>query len=185
MSFLRTYTKGEKLIVIIGLILGLLLALLLMGLWSRQDNMWRRVASPANETPAKILAVDRSLHVYVLTSEGNIYLCGGDLLSHSCGQVSAADLPANRVPFPWQSCGSSLPNIPEAPSRVIDSITVGRCLEAKTYSKLAILDDGGIWQWYRVLSWANWFAFGVCLLLGIAFGTAGGILLVEAGRRLR
>src|SRR5512135_3456606 len=104
MSFLRTYTRGEKLVIIIGLILGLLCALLVMGLWSRQDSMWRRVASPTNDTPARILAVDRSLHVYVLTSEGNIYLCGGDLLSHSCSRVAAADLPATPVPPQWQSC---------------------------------------------------------------------------------
>jgi len=185
MSFLRTYNRGEKLFVVIGLILGLLCALLVMGAWSRQQKSWFPVASPANETPAKILAVDRSLRAYVRTTAGNIYLCGSDPLSSSCKPVTAADLPVNPVPPQWRSCGDSVPNIPEAPGKVIDSIFVGRCLEAATYSKLAILDDGSIWQWYRTLSWANWFALGVCVLLGIAFGTAGAILLVEARRRLR
>jgi len=99
--------------------------------------------------------------------------------------VTAADLPVNPVPPQWQSCGTAVPNISEAPGKVVDSILVGRCLEANTYSKLAILEDGSIWQWYRSLSWANWFAFGVCILLGIAFGAAAAIALVELRRRLR
>jgi hypothetical protein len=185
MSFLRAYSRGEKLVVAIGLILGVLCALLLMGLWSRQENRWFQVASPANETPAKILAVDRSLHVYVRTTAGNIYLCGGDPLTHSCAPVTAADLPVNPVPPQWESCGSLVPNIPEAPGKVVDSIFVGRCLEARTYSKLVILDDGGIWQWYRALSWANWFALIVCILLGISLGAGAAIALVEVRRRLR
>jgi len=184
MSILRAYSRGEKLVVAGGLILGLLCALLLMALWSRQENRWRLVASPASETPAKILAVDRALRVYVRTTAGNIYLCG-DLRSYSCTPVAKADLPVNPVPPQWQSCGSLAPNIPEAPGKVIDSIFVGRCLEAATYSKLVILDDGGIWQWYRALSWANWFALVVCILLGIGFGTASAIALVEVRRRLR
>ena len=184
MSFLRTYSRGERLVVAIGLIIGLLCALLLMGLWSRQENRWFRVATPADETPAKILAVDRALRVYVRTTAGNIYLCG-DLRSHSCTPVTEADLPVNPVPPQWQSCGSLAPNIPQAPGKVIDSLSVGRCLEAATYSQLVILEDGGIWQWYRALSWANWFALGVCVLLGIGFGAAGGIVLVEVRRRLR
>jgi hypothetical protein len=185
MSFLRTYSRGEKLFVAIGLILGLLCLLLLMGLWSRQQKSWFRVVSPANETPAKILAVDRSLRAYVRTTSGNIYLCGGDSLTQSCTPVTAADLPVNPVPPQWQSCGALAPNIPEPPGKVVDSIFVGRCLEASTYSKLAILEDGSIWQWYRTLSWANWFALIVCILLGIGFGTAGAIALVEFRRRLR
>jgi hypothetical protein len=181
----RGYTKGEKQVVLVGLIIGLLGALLLMGLWSGQDNRWRLVASPAGDTPAKILAVDRALHVYVRTTQGNIYLCGGDPLTHSCAPVIAADLPVNPVPPQWQSCGAAAPHIPPAPGRIIDSIFVGRCLEAATYSKLAILDDGSIWQWRRVLSWANWFALGVCIVLGLGLGVASGILLVEVRRRLR
>jgi len=34
-------------------------------------------AFAANETPVKILAVDRSLRAFVHTTAGNIYLCGG------------------------------------------------------------------------------------------------------------
>jgi hypothetical protein len=181
----RGYSKGEKWVVIAGLIIGLLCALLVMGLWSRLDNRWRLVASPAGDTPAKILAVDRALHVYVRTAKGNIHLCGGDPLTHSCIQVTTADLPVNPVPPQWQSCGAKAPHIPEAPGKIIDSIFVGRCLEAATYSKLAILDDGSIWQWRRALSWANWFALGVCVVLGLGLGAAGGILLVEARRRLQ
>jgi hypothetical protein len=179
------YGRGERLIVAIGSVIGLICALLLMGLWSRLDNRWRPVASPANETPAKILALDRSLHAYVRTEAGNIYLCGGDPVTHSCTQVTAADLPVNPVPPQWQTCGSAEPTIPPAPGKVVDSILVGRCLEAATYSKLAILDNGTIWQWRRVLSWANWFALGVCLLLGLGFGAGGSILLVEVRRRMR
>jgi hypothetical protein len=156
-----------------------------MGAWSRQQKAWHRVASPAGETPAKILALDRSLRVYVRTTAGNIYLCGGDLLIDSCTAVTAADLPVNPIPPQWQSCGALAPNIPEPPGKVVDSIFVGRCLEAATYSKLAILDDGSIWQWYRALSWANWFALIVCILLGIGCGAAGAIVLVELRRRLR
>jgi hypothetical protein len=68
---------------------------------------------------------------------------------------------------------------------VIDSVFVGRCLEANTYGKLVILENGSIWQWYRTLSWANWFALGVCVFLGIVLGTASAIVLVELRRRLR
>jgi hypothetical protein len=185
MGFLRTYSRGEKLFVAGGLVFGLLCALLVMGAWSRQQKSWFRLASPAHEAPVKILALDRSLRAYVRTTTGNIYLCGGDALTQSCTQVTAADLPVNAVPPQWQSCGATVPNIPDPPGKTIDSILVGRCLEANTYSKLAILDDGSIWQWYRSLSWSNWFALGVCILLGLAFGGGGAILLVEFRRRLR
>jgi hypothetical protein len=185
MSFFRGYTRGEKLFVAGGLVLGLLCALLVMGAWSRQDTRWRPIVSPANETSVKILALDRSLRAYIRTAAGNIYLCGGDRLTQSCTPVTAADLPVNAIPPQWQSCGAAVPNIPEPPGKVIDSVFVGRCLEAATYSKLAILEDGSIWQWYRTLSWANWFALIVCIVLGIGFGTAGAIALVEFRRRLR
>ena len=185
MSLLGSYTRGEKLFVVAGLLLGLLCALLVMGAWSSQQKRWRPVASPAHETPVKILALDRSLRVFVRTAEGNVYRCGGDALTQSCVPVTQADLPLNLVPPQWQSCGTLLPNISDPPGSAIDSIFVGRCLEANTFSKLVILDDGSIWQWYRSLSWANWFAFGVCLLLGFVTGTVGAIALVELRRRLR
>jgi hypothetical protein len=185
MSFLRAYSRGEKLFVAGGLIVGLLCALLVMGLWSRQQNQWRRIVTPADETPVKILAVNRALRAYVRTTAGNIYLCGGDSLTQTCTPVTAADLPVNLVPPQWQSCGAAAPNIPEPPGKVVDSILVGRCLEAATYSKLVILEDGSIRQWYRTLSWANWFALIVCILLGIGFGTITAIALVEFRRRLR
>jgi hypothetical protein len=181
----RRFDRGERLVIVAGPIIGLLSALLMMGLWSRLDNRWLPVGSPANAMPIKILAVDRSLHAYVRTTDDDIYLCGGDRMTRSCTQVTAADLPANPVPPQWQTCGSAEPNIPQAPGKVVDAILVGRCLEAATYSKLAILDDGSIWQWRRTLSWANWFALGVCIVLGLGFGLAGSILLVEVGRRLR
>jgi hypothetical protein len=184
-SIFRTYSKAEKSIVLAGLAIGLLCALLSMGVWSSLDNRWHPVASLPNETPVKILALDRSLHVYVRTQEGNIYLCGGDPLTHACTQMTNADLPVNPVPFQWQSCGSAQPHIPAAPGRVVDSILVGRCLEAATYSKIVILDDGSIWQWRRVLSWANWFALGVSIVLGLGLGAAAGVLVVEVRRRLR
>jgi hypothetical protein len=185
MSILRTYSRGEKLFVAGGLILGLLCALLLMGAWSSQQKRWRPVASPVHQTPVKILALDRSLRAYVRTAEGNLYLCGGDALTQSCTPVTEADLPVNAVPPQWQSCGALAPNIPEPPGKVIDSIMVGRCLEAHTFSKLVILENGSIWQWTRSLSWANWFAFAVCVFLGIVLGAAGAIILVELRRRLR
>jgi hypothetical protein len=185
MGLLRAYSRGEKLFVAMGLILGVLCALLVMGLWSRLDNRWLPVASPATEAPAKILALDRTLRAYIRTTAGNMYLCGGDRLTQSCTPVTAADLPVNAIPPQWQSCGASVPNIPEPPGKIIDSVFVGRCLEAATYSKLVILEDGSIWQWYRTLSWANWFALIVCILLGLGFGTAGAIALVEFRRRIR
>jgi hypothetical protein len=183
-DLLRSYSRPEKLVVAAGAIVGVLCALLVMGLWSRADNRWHRVASPTDEVPATILAVDGSLHLYVGTREGGVYRCGGDPMTHACTQVTASALPVNRVPLQWQSCGSVMPNIPEAPGQVVDSIFVGRCLEANTFSKLVILDDGSIWQWRRVLSWANWFALGVCVALGLGFGAVGGILVVELKRRL-
>jgi hypothetical protein len=185
MGFLRTYSRGEKLFVVFGLILGLLCALLLMGAWSSQQQRWFPIASPVHETPVKILALDRSLRVFVRTAEGNIYLCGGDALTQSCTPVTQADLPVNPVPAQWRSCGARVPNIPEPPGTVIDSVLVGRCLEANTFSKLAILENGGIWQWYRSLSWANWFALGVCVFLGVVLGAISAIILVELRRRLR
>jgi glycine/D-amino acid oxidase-like deaminating enzyme len=185
MNLLHGYNRTERLVVAAGMIIGLLCALLVMGVWSRLDNRWRPVASPAGDTPTKIVALDRSLHVYVRTAKGDIYLCGGDPLTHSCAQVTPADLPANPVPPQWQSCGTREPHVPAAPGKVVDSILVGRCLEANTYSRLAILDDGSIWQWRRTLSWANWFALGVSIMLGLGFGAAAGILLVEVRRRLR
>ncbi len=185
MNILSHYSRVEKLVVAAGTVIGLLCALLLMGLWSRQDNRWLPVASLTNETPSKILALDRSLHAYVRTKEGNVYLCGGDPLTHSCLQVTTSDVPVTPVPPQWQTCGFAQPHVPPPPGNVVDSILVGRCLEAATYSKIAILDDGSIWQWHRVLSWANWFALGVSVVLGLGFGAAVGVLLVEVRHRLR
>ena len=178
------YTRRKILTVLIAALAGGLICTLLMSWYLNRDDRWVRTAVPPNETPAQIVAVDRLLRVYVRTVEGNVYLCGSSWRD-ACRAATADDVPAVRVPAQWRTCTSFPSDVPDPPGPVIDSVAVGRCLEADTYSKLVITDDGGIWQWRRTFSWANQFAAAVCISLGIGLGAAAGILALRLRHWMR
>jgi hypothetical protein len=178
------YTRGEVLTVLIATLAGALICLLFMVWYLNRDNRWIRTASPPGETPAQIVAIDRSLRVYVRTAEGNVYLCGSSWRD-ACRAVPAEEVPVVRVPAQWRTCTSTPPGIPEPPGTIVDSLLAGRCLEAATYSEHVITTDGSIWQWRRTFSWANQFAAAVCVMLGIGAGLGGGILIVWLRRWIR
>jgi hypothetical protein len=177
-----SHSRGEVLIIaFMGLAVALLCALG-MSWYLNRDNRWVRIVSPPNKPLTEILAVDRVLRAYVKTRQGELYLCGGTTWRDSCRAVASEELPKVKVPVQWTGCTSAFPQLPAPPGAVIDSLEVGRCLEASTYSKLIILDDGSLWQWYRVFSWANPFAFVTTVILGLGIGLAGGKVIVKLRR---
>jgi hypothetical protein len=100
--------------------------------------------------------------------------------------VSPDELPVNKVPAQWLTCGSApFPQTPAAPGAVIASIEVGRCDGVPTYSKLVILSDGTLWQWRHTFTWADQFAAGTCVILGLGLGVAFGVFIVKLRRYLR
>jgi hypothetical protein len=173
------------LVVVIAALAGVLLSALAMTWYLNRDNRWFKIASPTNETAIQILAVDRSLNAYVGTQQGNLYLCGGRTWRDVCRKVATDELPLNKVPAQWRTCASVAPLWPALPGAVVDSLEVGRCAEATTYSKLVILSDGSLWQWRRTFSWVNQFALMMGVVLGLLAGILGGILVVRLRRSLR
>ena len=178
------YTRGEILTVVITALVGAALCALFMLWYLNLDNRWIRVDTPPGETPVQIVAVDRLLRAYVRTEEGNVFLCGSSW-NDACRAVAPEDVPAIETPPLWRTCESFPAGVPNPPGRVVDSLQAGRCLEAVTYSELVITEDGAIWQWRRVFSWANQFAAAVCVSLGIALGVATGVIVVRLRRWLR
>jgi hypothetical protein len=179
------HSRSEVFIIVVAALAGVLLSILVMRWYFDRDNRWFRIVSPPNEKAIQILAVDRSLNAYVGTQQGNLHLCGGRTWRDVCRQVSTDELPLNKVPAQWSSCASVPPLWPAEPGVVVDSIEVGRCSEAATYSKLVILDDGSLWQWQRTYSWVNGFARAVLILLGFGFGLAAGVFIVRLRQALR
>lgn len=177
--------RSDLLIVVIAALAGLLLSALGMTWYLNRDNRWFKIVSPPNEKTIQILAVDRSLNAYVGTDQGNMYLCGGRTWRDVCRKVSTDELPLNKVPAQWRSCASIPPLWPPEPGVVVDSIEVGRCSEAATYSKLVILNDGSLWQWRRTYSWVNGFALVTGVLLGLMAGVLGGVFIIRLRRALR
>ena len=179
------YSRGEILtIALAGLIVALLCALG-MSWYLNRDNRWVRIVSPPNEPVTQIIAVDRALRAYVKTPQGNLYLCGGNTWLDACSTVTLSDLPTAKVPVQWTGCTTPFPEAPPAPGVVVDSIEVGRCLEASTFSKLIVLNDGSLWQWRMTYSWASSFGFTTSVILGLGAGLIGGLVLVRTRRYLR
>ena len=58
-------------------------------------------------------------------------------------------------------------------------------LEASTFSKVVLLDDGSLWQWRRTFSWVNPFVWVTGTVLGLLLGLAAGLFLVKLNRALR
>ena len=177
-------SRGEIFFVVATTLATALFSALLMAWYTNREDRWIRVASPPAGTPVQIFAVDRLLNVYVGTADGYLYRCGSSW-REGCREVLARDMPVTRAPAQWLTCASPPSDIPEAPGPVVDSLLVGRCLEAATYSQHIITQDGSIWQWRRTFSGADRFATAVCLTLGIGLGAAGGYLLVWLRRWIR
>jgi hypothetical protein len=180
------YNRYEILFIIATALVGAVLCAVGMTWYLGRDNQWFKIVSPQNETAIEIVALDRGLNAYVRTQQGNLYLCGGNSWRDVCRKVSPDELPVNKVPAQWLTCGAApFPQTPAAPGAVIASIEVGRCDGVATYSKLVILNDGTLWQWRRTFTWANQFAAGTCVILGLGLGVACGLLIVKMRRYLR
>ncbi len=177
-------SRGEVIFVTVSALVAALLCALGINWYLNRDDRWFRIATPPNEAPSQIIAFDRILNVYVRTRQGNVYLCGGQTWRDECHAVAPSEVPVVKVPVQWSSCASSFPQLPAAPGVVMDTIDAGRCLEAATYSRVVLLSDGTLWQWRRTFSWANQFAAGTCVILGLGIGIAGGILVVKMKRYL-
>lgn len=175
----------DRLVIVLAALAGALLSLLLGNWYFNRDDRWTRIVSPQDEKPVEILAVDRGLNLYVRTQEGNVYLCGGNSWRDVCHKAAAADVPVVSTPAQWRTCSGPFPTVPAAPGAIVDSIEVGRCLEATTYSKLVVLDDGTLWQWQRTFSWVNAFARTILVVLGLGIGFAVGGFVVKLWRALR
>ncbi len=179
------YSRKEIFFIIAAALVGAVLCALGMTWYLDRDNQWFRIVSPPNETATEIVALDRGLNAYVRTQQGNLYLCGGRTWRDACRKVPPDELPVTKVPAQWLTCGSTFPQLPTAPGAVVAAIEVGRCSGVPTYSKLVILDDGTLWQWSRTFTWANQFAAGTCVILGLGLGSAFGIFIVKLRRYLR
>jgi hypothetical protein len=180
------YNRSEILFIIATALVGAALCAVGMTWYLGRDNRWFRIVSPPNEIATEIVALDRGLNAYVRTQQGNLYLCGGSSWRDVCRKVSPDELPVNKVPAQWLTCGSApFPQTPAAPGAVIASIEVGRCDGVPTYSKLVILSDGTLWQWRHTFTWADQFAAGTCVILGLGLGVAFGVFIVKLRRYLR
>jgi len=178
------YSRHElSIIVLVALATALVAALALAWYFSR-DNRWYRVVSPPNEAVTQIVALDRGLNAYVRTRQGNLYLCGGTTWRDACRQASTDEVPVNKVPLQWLTCGTPFPAVPPAPGVVIDAIEVGRCSGAATYSKLIVLENGSLWQWRRTFSWVNGFAWASGVVAAAMLGMVGGMGVVKLRRYL-
>lgn len=179
------YTRNEKLTIFFIALAGTLLSALALAWYFNRDNRWIRLVSPPNEKAVQILALDRALNAYVKTSQGNIYLCGGNTWRDTCRKVPASDVPIIKVPGLWLTCSGDFPPLPPAPGAVVDEIAVGRCTGANVYSKLIVLSDGSLWQWRRTFSWVNPFAMITGIALGLGLSTTAGIGVIRLRRYLR
>ncbi|MCX6030160.1 MAG: hypothetical protein NT169_12805 [Chloroflexi bacterium] len=180
------YSRTEIFFIIAVALAGAVLCAVGMAWYLDRDNQWFRIVSPPNKTATEIVALDRGLNAFVRTQQGNLYLCGGRTWRDACRKVSPDELPVNKIPLQWLTCGSAtFPQLPAAPGAVVASIEVGRCDGVATYSKLVILNDGTLWQWRRTFTWANQFAAGTCVILGLGIGIALGLFLVKMRRYLR
>ncbi len=180
------YSRNEIVFILAAALAGAVLCAVGMTWYLDRDNQWFRIVSPPNETATEIVALDRGLNAYVRTQQGNLWLCGGRTWRDACRQVTASELPVNRVPAQWLTCGAaSFPQTPAAPGAIVAAIEVGRCSGVPTYSKLVILDDGTLWQWSRTFTWADQFAAGTCVILGLGLGIGFGVFIVKLRRYLR
>lgn len=180
----RSLRTDRLIIALVGLATALICALGTVWYLDR-DNRWFRIVSPQNETATAVLALDRGLNVYVRTTQGNLYLCGGRTWRDTCRRVSADEVPLVKVPAQWRTCPSPFPESPPLPGEVVDAIEVGRCSEAATYSKIVILKDGTLWQWRKTLSWVNSFAVASASLAGLGLGIVGALAVRKVAHALR
>lgn len=178
-------TRGEILTIALITLAFSALCGVAMNAYLNRDNRWFRIVSPTDEQAVEIMAVTRLLQPYVRTAAGNVFFCSGGTWRDKCEQVTAAEVPANKVPERWHSCAPDLPPLPPLPGNIAHSLSVAQCQEATTYAKLVILEDGSIWKWQRTFSWVNGFALGSVVIYAIIFGALGGYVLVQARRYLR
>lgn len=178
-------TRGEILTIVLIALAFAALCGVAMNAYLNRDNRWFRIVSPTDEKAVEIMAVTRLLQPYVRTASGNLFFCSGGTWRDKCEQVTAAEVPVNKVPERWLSCAPDLPPLPPLPGAIAHSLAVGQCQEAKTYAKLVILEDGSIWKWQRTFSWVNKFALGSVLTYALMFGALGGYVFVWVRRYLR
>jgi hypothetical protein len=179
------YIRSDVLVVIVATVAGAVLSALFMTWYLNRDNHWTALVFPTGEQAVKIVAVDRLLRPYVQTDAGNLYLCGGNSWRDICQPVPPAQLPAERVPVRWTTCDGPFPPTPLLPGEVVDSVEGGRCSEAQTFGKVALLADGTLWQWQRTYTWWNNFGAGACIIIGIGLGALAGVVIVWLRRYLR
>jgi hypothetical protein len=172
-------SRRETIFILAAGLVGALLAALAMTWYLNLDNRWFRLVAPPGETPAQIVALDRKLSPYVRTQQGNLFLCSGHTWRDACRPVTAEELPRTELHPQWNTCGRELPPLPAAPGVIVDAI------EASTFSKVVILDDGSLWQWRRTFSWVNPFVWVTGTILGLLLGLAAGIFIVKLNRALR
>lgn len=179
------FTRGEILTIALIALAFTALCGVAMNAYLNRDNRWVRIVSPADEKAVEIVAVTRLLQPYVRTAPGNLFFCSGSTWRDKCEQVTAAEVPVNKVPERWLSCAPELPPLPPLPGNIAHSLEVGQCQEAKTYAKLVILDDGSVWKWQRTFSWVSGFALGSVLTYAVMLGALGGYVFVRVRRYLR
>jgi len=178
-------TRGEILTIALIALAFSALCGVAMNAYLNRDNRWFPIVSPTDEQAVEIMAVTRLLQPYVRTASGNLFFCSGGTWRDQCEQVTAAEIPVNKVPERWLSCPPDLPPLPPLPGNIAHSLSVGQCQEAKTYARLVILEDGSIWKWQRTFSWVNKFALGSVLTYALMFGILGGYAFVRVRRYLR
>ena len=178
-------TRGEVLTIVLIALVFTALCGVAMNAYLNRDNRWFRIVSPTDEKAAEIVAVTRLLQPYVRTASGNFFFCSGGTWRDACEQVTAAQIPVNKVPARWLSCVPNLPELPPLSGNIVHSLAVGHCQEAKTYAKLVIMDDGSIWKWERSFSWVNNFALASVIGYGLVLGALGGFVFVRVRRYLR
>ncbi len=179
------FTRGEILTIVLVTLAFTALCGAAMNAYLNRDNRWFRIISPTDEKAVEIVAVTRLLQPYVRTESGNLFFCSGGTWRDKCEQVTAAEIPVNKVPPRWLTCAPELPQLPPLPGGIAHSLAVGQCQESKTYAKLVILDDGSIWKWQRSFSWVNGFALASIIGYGLVLGAIGGFVFVRVRRYLR
>jgi len=99
----------------------------------------------------------------------------------TCEQVTAAEIPVNKVPRAGLRVAPELPELPPLPGNIAHSLAVGQCQEARNYAKLVILDDGFNLEMAAQLFVGERFRPGVCYRYGMVLGAIGGSCLSGCG----
>ena len=177
-------TRGEILTIALIALVFTALCGVAMNAYLNRDNRWFRIVSPTDEQAVEIMAVTRLLQPYVRTASGNLFFCSGGTWRDKCEQVTASEVPVNKVPERWLSCPRICPRCRPARKTFAHSLSVGQCQEAKTYARLSSWKTLDL-EWQRTISWVNKFSLGSVLTYALMFGILGGYAFVRVRRYLR